>query len=65
MNIDKNIPIPNRSGQTAILRKLEVGDSFLIEEKKRTNVVPLANGVGIKVKTAKESDGWVRVWRIE
>ena len=64
MQIEKNVPVAPKSGLTDILRKLDVGDSFLYKADKRTSVAPTANNIGIKVTTKKISDTEVRVWRI-
>lgn len=67
VKIEKCIPIPNRaghrSGLTAALRSLEVGDSFLWPKTKRASIIPAATLVRIKVATRAEGDH-VRVWRI-
>ena len=69
--IEKNVPIPNtRGGHKKELRltmeKLEVGDSFLITEKRhRQQVHQVAEAIGIKyaTRTVCKESGDIRVWR--
>lgn len=67
--IEKGIPIPPRGGfkRTGLMDKIqtmEVGDSILVEEKRRANACTAADRLGFKVTTRKE-EGGVRMWRIE
>lgn len=69
--IEKNVPIPNkRGGDKKDLRltmeKLEVGDSFLITERRhRQQVHQVAQAIGIKyaTRTICKDSGQIRVWR--
>lgn len=71
--IEKNVPIPNtRGGGKKELRltmeKLEVGDSFLITERRhRQQVHQVAQAIGIKyaTRTICKDSGEIRVWRTE
>jgi hypothetical protein len=77
--IEKNIPIPKRStgvGERGMsfcdfLRNLEVNDSFIIPKNDETKrpiyraVHATAHRVGIKVSTRVQTDGSVRVWRVQ
>ena len=69
MIIEKGIPIPDRrrdGGITGTLRKMSVGDSFLIPaEMNRASAHIAATKLGITITTRKQSDGTVRVWRTE
>lgn len=70
MQVDKNIPLPNAktSGNKYPWRQMEVGDSFLVQNREHANVCSVAANAGkrygMKFATRKEADG-VRVWRIE
>lgn len=59
IKITSDIPAPKRSPKY-ILKKLNVGDSFLLE---RRNVANLAKSLGIEIATRKEGDMY-RIWRI-
>lgn len=67
--IETGIPIPERNQRnsiTAALKKMEIGDSFVIEKSRQTSVGPLARQLGIKIATKvdeKQSDK-IRVWRV-
>ena len=74
--IDKNISIPNNKGWgfaakvRGILEKLEVGDSFLINDpntniKYRSTIFVQARNLEIKIKSLSGSDNSIRFWRIE
>lgn len=65
--IERGIPIPpkggERTGLTATLRALDVGDSFLIaNEKERLRALHFASRAGVKIATRKV-EGGIRVWR--
>jgi len=65
IKIEKNVPMENdrAKGVTAILREMEVGDSFVVAEVKRMGIGTCARQVGIEITTRKQPDGTVRVWR--
>lgn len=56
IKIEKNVPMPRsyKTGLTEAMKKLKIGDSFLIKSQ----------SVGIKCTTRKQPDGTYRVWRI-
>ena len=63
IKIEKGIPIPERGGNgglTATLRKMEVGDSFVV--KRPCSVHFCARQIGIKVKIRSIDDHTMRVW---
>jgi len=62
--IRKGVPVPN-SGLTGIIRKMEYLDSVDIPGDKVSSVHPCASQAGAKVKTKKNSDGTVTVWRTD
>ena len=68
IKIEKNIPIPRKGKQKYPFSKMEIGDSFFLEnstigkvaaeayrEKKATN----------RMYVARSIDGGVRIWRVE
>ena len=66
--IDRNIPLPKKPKfeLTAILRQLEVGDSFILPNHiKNTSLPQTAKQIGIAVLQKKQPDGSIRVWRID
>jgi hypothetical protein len=70
LKIDKGTPVPSqvlaRNGLTALLRGMDVGDSFLYPKVKRTNLHPLFQRIaGSKFATRSADETNVRVWRIE
>ncbi len=46
------------------LRKLEVGQSFVVDTTMRSRVHAKAKSIGIKVATRAISGGKLRIWRI-
>lgn len=68
--IEKNIPISahghNGSGHlTNLVRKMEVGDSVLVKDRKKANSLTLTlQRLGYKSVTRKV-DGGIRVWKME
>ncbi len=64
IKIEKGVPIPSRGGEiSTALRRMEKGDSFLIEKKKRGVVGIIAGRAGIGILTRFEANGIIRVWR--
>ena len=65
IKIESNVPIPSASGRgtVAILKKLQIGDSFICSHLRQSNVHTSAKWVGIKIVT-RTIDGTLRVWRI-
>ena len=66
--IDKNIPIPEHAmwgKNLGFLKKLEVGDSFVVEKKARSSLVTSARRMGMKFITRTIENGKVRIWRTE
>ena len=62
--IEKGIPIPAKISFASLLRSLSVGDSIVIEERRRSNLSNSAKAAGIKVKSRTLGDGNRRVWRV-
>ena len=69
--IERGIPLPPKNwGKTAaVLKALEVGDSYETKSKKRNTLSgyerSVAKKLGIKVTARKVSDFTFRVWRVE
>lgn len=70
--IESGVPIPRkggnkfeRTGLMKVLQELQVGDSVVLEEKRRANAGTAADRLGIKVLTRKVEEGKIRLWRIE
>lgn len=63
--IEKGIPIPmsRETGLTAAIRKLKVGDSFVVTRVQRAQCAASGNRLGFKLAT-RNAEGGVRVWRI-
>ena len=67
--IEKNIPLPDLIGKgrakgevRLTIERMEVGDSFLLESKRRLAVNKIAQVLGIGLTTRKKGD-FYRVWR--
>lgn len=67
MQIQKNVPMPKKDGINDILRRLELGDSFVLEDAKYYNgLASRAKSQGIKIQIKTEKDtGVITVWRIK
>lgn len=65
--IDKNIPMPPRrhSPLQAIVKQLEVGDSFELPAGKYARAYNIARVNGFRLANRKAEDGMVRAWRIK
>lgn len=74
--IEKNIPIPARSGGAGPeanslagkLRAMDVGDSIFLAGKKQTNVVTQSGAIGRPLGrkfATRVVEGGVRIWRTE
>lgn len=67
--IEKNIAIPQQTKwgkNVEFLKKLDVGDSFVIEKESiRGSFGVSARRLGIKLTTRKLEDGKIRLWRIK
>jgi ribosomal protein L13E len=66
--IEKGIPIApakSRTGLTATLRKLEIGDSFHAPVIAQAGLSSLAKRIGITVASRRDGEGGVRIWRIK
>jgi hypothetical protein len=66
--IRKGIPLPQsnkQTGLTSAIRKMEYLDSITIPGDKISSVHPCASQAGAKVKTEKNADGTVTVWRVD
>lgn len=65
--IEKNVPMPTggyAKGLTDAIRRMEVGDSFVIEKLKRQSAYMAAKRLGDRKISVWEVDGAYRVWRI-
>jgi hypothetical protein len=69
MKIEKNVPMPERSrnvmGLSALLKKMEIGDSIVIPKEKRNVAGSTARSAGVKIATRAEGSNSVRIWRTE
>jgi len=66
--IKKDVPVPSsdkRTGLTKTIRKMEYLDSIVVPADKISSVHPCAAQAGAKVKTQKNPDGTVTVWRVD
>ncbi len=70
--IESGIPVPEKNGRartgiSAAIRALAVGESLLVKDKKASALHAYAARVGIRIRTKQEEDesGAVRIWRIE
>lgn len=68
--IEKRIPIPDRSGNratgiAAVVRKLEIGDSFQCNTRDCRNAQQTQRRHGVRLSVRKVGDDLYRVWRIE
>jgi len=62
--IEKNIPLPKATGLADVMRKMEIGDSVVLNESDRLKVSQYAKMNAIKMKT-KTVNGVLRMWRTE
>ena len=66
--IRKDVPAPTsdkRTGLTKTIRKMEYMDSIVVPLSKLSSVHPCAAQAGAKVRTQKNADGTVTVWRVD
>src|ERR1035441_656871 len=66
--IRKGVPIAlsgRQTGLTKTLRKMEYLDSIIIPGNKVSSAHSCAFQAGMKVKTQKNADGTVTVWRVD
>lgn len=65
--IEHNVPMPNRrnTGLAEAIKALKVGDSFLIPVNRRATAHGIARYNGYRVSVRKDTDGNMRIWRIE
>ncbi len=69
--IEKGIPLPPVRRRMTLypLANMEVGDSILVQESDqgriRSTIWQFARRNGVKFVSRKESDGAIRIWRIE
>lgn len=66
--IEKGIPMPGRKGAlpsiAATLRKMDIGDSFVVDKQQCINARVIANRLGMKVSFRQLNDKSGRVWRV-
>ena len=61
-----DIPIPEKIITKYPLKKMLVGDSFIVEnQNERKKVRIMAERMGIKITSQTREDGKIRVWRIK
>lgn len=70
LKIEKGIPIPAgnhraSTGITSRFRKMEVGDSILIQKSQKGSAYTCARMVGAQVKIRSEGDDTARVWVVK
>lgn len=66
MKIESGIPIPQRGdGLTALLRRMEIGDSIFIAGKRPQQVGTQISGAKPFRFTTRSVEGGIRVWRTE
>lgn len=68
--IEKNVSLPvgiKDQGFTGTMRKLEIGDSFVVERKSYSlsYAHQIARRLGIRVSVRSISKSEIRIWRIE
>ena len=62
IKIEKGIPIPELgTGFTAIMKKMEVGDSIIVAGKRPSSIHIVAKNIGITIRKASKTE--LRVWR--
>lgn len=66
IQIEKGIPAPKRSDTniSAVVKQLEVGDSFVVGEENISAIYQAALRANFKVSRRTTGDGQFRVWRI-
>lgn len=66
--IQKGVPVPSsdkkQPGLTKLIREMECGDSIVIPGDKISSAHPCAAQAKAKVRTQKNPDGTVTIWRI-
>lgn len=71
IKIEHGIPLPNKRGievndVSGILKRVNVGDSFLVDDQNIANSFRgVAPRLGMKLTGRKQDNGKVRLWRIE
>jgi len=66
IKIEKNIPIPvKQTGISAVLRSLDIGDSFLAKKGQQAHITASGRRVGVKVVSRTVATDQIRVWRVE
>ena len=69
LSIDSNVPVPDRyyrriKGYTAILRKLEVGQSVLLPTSPASACKLARGALGAGRYTSREEEEGTRIWRV-
>ena len=65
MDIEKDVPIPDRSAIAKILKSLGVLDSVKIEGSQRRYFYKTAMKIGIKIVIHKIDGNGLRLWRVK
>lgn len=62
--IEKGVPIAKTRAPKYPLREMQVGDSFVVAtERERKSAISLAYISKIPVRSHKQQDGTIRIWR--
>ena len=65
IRLSHKIPVPEKKETKYPLKRMEIGDSFLVEDQEeRKKVRTMASRLGMKI-TSRNWKGKIRVWRIE
>lgn len=62
MKIEKDIPIPKSLAQ--VIQEMKSGESVVISENDRMKAINGARYHKIKIRTKKEREGKIRIWRV-
>lgn len=68
LKIDRNVPIPprTRAGNesiTSVVRRMQVGDSLLVDRNWAHSIRACAHAAGIKMVVRRMSEDKARIWR--
>ena len=66
IKIDKNVPMPESKGKgiTAVLRKLKVGESFVLPIENGASIRTLANRIGVRISVRTIDEETIRIWLV-
>ena len=66
--IEKGVPLPEKQGEgfTALLRKMQIGDSFLVTAYQGSSIRTMFYRMRpLRFKSRILGDGNMRIWRVE